>query len=278
MTDGMGGSRAVKATHGAEPWAFRSPVDRLGGSTVVKGGRPDGSRDRLARTFQSRKKVLTCRPWDRWARAVRMAATAASKAARPLTGPALSLGSGRMPGRGWWCRAVRGQHEAGRRNDVEEAPATISNLPRRRKSAAGGPSTARTGLGSISFRDTKSGRQPRGKPQSANRSLHSPNAMALEGRALSWSCIVIRDAPGQEHGEMCGRQSDRTNTPAPEPLPAATHARRCACHQSASRIHTTSPTLHETCQPLPTLSRHGWCVALPTSPREWTGDAGDRAA
>lgn len=176
----------MKATHGAEPWAFRSPVDRLGGSTVVKGGRPDGSRDRLARTFQSRKKVLTCRPWDRWARAVRMAATAASKAARPLTGPALSLGSGRMPGRGWWCRAVRGQHEAGRRNDVEEAPATISNLPRRRKSAAGGPSTARTGLGSISFRDTKT--RAAAKGQTAVRIRPTPWHLKAEpsaGRALS---------------------------------------------------------------------------------------------
>jgi len=241
---------------------------------VVKGGRPDGSRDRLARTFQSRKKVLTCRPWDRWARAVRMAATAASKAARPLTGPALSLGSGRMPGRGWWCRAVRGQHEAGRRNDVEEAPATISNLPRRRKIGCWRPIDRADWAGKHQLQ----GHENPGGSQGANRSPHSPNAMALEGRALSWSCIVIRDAPGQEHGEMCGLQSDRTNTPASEPLPAATHARRCACHQSASRIHTTSPTLHETCQPLPTLSRHGWCVALPTSPREWTGDAGDRAA
>lgn len=176
----------MKATHGAEPWAFRSPVDRLGGSTVVKGGRPDGSRDRLARTFQSRKKVLTCRPWDRWARAVRMAATAASKAARPLTGPALSLGSGRMPGRGWWCRAVRGQHEAGRetmlKRPLQRSPTCLADG----KSAAGGPSTARTGLGSISFRDTRI--RAAAKGQTAVRIRPTPwhlKAESSAGRALS---------------------------------------------------------------------------------------------
>lgn len=217
---------------------------------MVKGGRPDGSRDRLARTFQSRKKVLTCRPWDRWARAVRMAATAASKAARPLTGPALSLGSGRMPGRGWWCRAVRGQHEAGRRNDVEEAPATISNLPRRRKIGCWRPIDRADWAGKHQLQ----GHENPGGSQGANRSPHSPNAMALEGRALSWSCIVLRDAMRQARNmARCAASNQTAPTPLllslsrPPRTPVA--ARATSQHPVSTQRHQRSTRHASHCRP-----------------------------